>query len=82
MNEATYTCTCTCIFHNSLSVYVHVHVGERDVFDKLFEQAPGKLETVKKVRVKRLPFCIIFSPFCLCVLKNGTCRPHTGFLQS
>ena len=28
-----------------------VNIDERDVFDKLFEEAPEKLEPVKRVRV-------------------------------
>ena len=35
------------------SLPVSHNAGERDVFDKLFEQAPDKLETVKKVKFFR-----------------------------
>jgi len=33
-----------------VGIYVCLWVDERDVFDKLFEEAPEKLEPVKRVR--------------------------------
>ena len=48
-----YMYTCTLYINHSMRLTIHcmsLVSGEKDVFDKLFKQAPDKLETVKKVR--------------------------------